>query len=110
MNVRKPTDYSTLFTALDELMAANLPQMELFSLRRFGLSRIVYNAHIVPYRAALIEYRPVKFRAFHKLLHQICTTILPVNQRKSRGKFHSRNLPRDFLAQIYTTVLPINRR
>ena len=30
MNVRKPTDYSTLFTALDELMVANLPQMELY--------------------------------------------------------------------------------
>ena len=30
MNVRKPTDYSALFTALDELMAANLPQMELY--------------------------------------------------------------------------------
>ena len=30
MNVRKPTDYSALFTTLDELMAADLPQMELY--------------------------------------------------------------------------------
>ncbi len=30
MNVRKPTDYSGLFAALDTLMAANLPQMELY--------------------------------------------------------------------------------
>ena len=30
MNVRKPTDYSALFAALDELMAAGLPQMELY--------------------------------------------------------------------------------
>jgi len=30
MNVRKPTDYSTLFAALDTLMAADLPQMELY--------------------------------------------------------------------------------
>ena len=30
MNVRKPTDYSTMFMALDELMTANLPQMELY--------------------------------------------------------------------------------
>ena len=37
MNVRKPTDYSTLFTALDELMAANLPQMELY----LGIGRVV---------------------------------------------------------------------
>ena len=30
MNVRKPIDYSAMFEALDELMAANLPQMELY--------------------------------------------------------------------------------
>ena len=30
MNVRKPTDYSAMFTALNELMAENLSQMELY--------------------------------------------------------------------------------
>ena len=30
MNIRKPTDYSTLFSELDKLMAAQLPQMELY--------------------------------------------------------------------------------
>ena len=30
MNVRKPIDYSAMFVALDTLMAANLPQMELY--------------------------------------------------------------------------------
>lgn len=30
MNVRKPTDYSALFAALNTLMAAGLPQMELY--------------------------------------------------------------------------------
>lgn len=30
MNVRKPTDYSSLFAALNALMAAELPQMELY--------------------------------------------------------------------------------
>ena len=30
MNIRKPTDYSTMYAVLDELMAANLPQMELY--------------------------------------------------------------------------------
>ena len=30
MNIRKPTDYSALFAALDALMAANLPQMKLY--------------------------------------------------------------------------------
>ena len=37
MNVRKPTDYSALFAALDELVAANLPQMELYC----GIGRLV---------------------------------------------------------------------
>ena len=30
MNVRKPIDYSAMFSALDVLMAAKLPQMELY--------------------------------------------------------------------------------
>ena len=30
MNVRKPVDYSAMFAVLDTLMAANLPQMELY--------------------------------------------------------------------------------
>lgn len=37
MNVRKPTDYNALFTALDALMTANLPQMELYR----GIGRMV---------------------------------------------------------------------
>ena len=30
MNIRKPTDYATMFTILDTLMTAQLPQMELY--------------------------------------------------------------------------------
>lgn len=37
MNVRKPTDYSAMFEALDVLMAANLPPMELYR----GIGRMV---------------------------------------------------------------------
>ena len=37
MNIRKSTDYSAMFAALDALMAANLPQMELYR----GIGRIV---------------------------------------------------------------------
>ena len=33
MNVRKPVDYSAIFTALDGLMAANPPQMKLYCRR-----------------------------------------------------------------------------
>ena len=37
MNIRKPTDYSAMYEALDRLMAADLPQMELY----FELGRVV---------------------------------------------------------------------
>ena len=37
MNVRKPIDYSAMFKALDELVAANLPQMDLYR----GIGRVV---------------------------------------------------------------------
>ena len=30
MSIRKPTEYVTMFAALDKLMAAQLPQMELY--------------------------------------------------------------------------------
>ena len=30
MNIRKPTDYTAMFTTLDVLMAAQLPQMEMY--------------------------------------------------------------------------------
>lgn len=30
MNIRKPVDYSTLFSKLDKLMAGQLPRMELY--------------------------------------------------------------------------------
>mgnify|MGYP004562492897 CR=1 FL=1 len=30
MNIRKPTDYATMFAALDAAVAAKLPQMELY--------------------------------------------------------------------------------
>ena len=30
MNIRKPTDYSAVFSALDQLMASRLSQMELY--------------------------------------------------------------------------------
>ena len=39
MNIRRPTDYSTLFAALDDLVAAALPQMELYC----GIGRLVSN-------------------------------------------------------------------
>ena len=37
MNVRKPTDYSAMYGILDQLMGAELPQMELY----FAIGRAV---------------------------------------------------------------------
>ena len=37
MNVRKPIDYNAMYTALDALLAADLPQMELY----FEIGRLV---------------------------------------------------------------------
>lgn len=37
MNVRKPVDYNTMFSALDALIAAELPQMELY----YEISKLV---------------------------------------------------------------------
>ena len=52
MNVRKPTDYSALFTALDELMAANLTQMELYH----GIGRMVSGRQEKGAAVAAAEY------------------------------------------------------
>ena len=52
MNVRKPTDYSPLFTALDELVAANLPQMELCC----GIGRLVSGRQEKGAAVAAAEY------------------------------------------------------
>ena len=44
MNTRKPTDYSAMYGTLDQLMGAELPQMELY----FEIGRAVC-AHPVSY-------------------------------------------------------------
>lgn len=31
MNIRKPADYSQMLSALDQIMAVDLPQMELYT-------------------------------------------------------------------------------
>ena len=55
MNIRKPADYSVLFSELDNLMAAQLPQMELYceigrvvsSCSRFSISSMNPLAFVV---------------------------------------------------------------
>lgn len=52
MNVRKPIDYSAMFTALDALIAANLPQVELY----YEIGRLVNGRHEKGAAVAAAEY------------------------------------------------------
>ena len=70
MNVRKPTDYSAMYGTLDQLMGAELPQMELY----FEIGRAVCA-------------RPEKGAAV------MAAEYLQVNYPKNRG-FSPRNLRR----------------
>ena len=59
MNIRKPTDYSILFSELDTLMAAQLPQMELY--REIG--RVVSGRSEKGAAVAASEYLQVAYPA-----------------------------------------------
>ena len=52
MNVKKPIDYSAMFTALDVLMAADLSQMELYC----EIGRLVNGRHKKGAAVAAAEY------------------------------------------------------
>ena len=57
MNIRKPTDYSALFSDLDELVAAHLPQMELYC----GIGRLVSGRPEKGAAVAAAEYLQVAY-------------------------------------------------
>ena len=57
MNVRKPIDYSAMFAALDSLMAADLPQMELYC----GIGRLVSSRAEKGAAVAATEYLCVTY-------------------------------------------------
>ena len=59
MNIRKPTDYSTLFFELDKLMAAQLPQMELYC----EIGRLVSGRAERGAAVAVSEYLQVSYPA-----------------------------------------------
>lgn len=55
MNIRKPVDYSGMFAVLDEAMAANLPQMELyFEIGRLVCGRLEKGAAVVAADAGVL--------------------------------------------------------
>ena len=59
MNIRKPTDYATMFAALDAAVAAQLPQTELY----LSLIHIYLETH----NAELIKSRMEKKERFEAL-------------------------------------------
>ena len=77
MNVRKPTDYSALFVALDELVAANLPQMELCC----GIGRLVSGRQEKGAAVAAAEY-------LHGA-HPDIAGFSPRNLRRMRDFYHT---------------------
>ena len=63
MNIRKPTDYTTLFAALDAAVAAQLPQLVDLGIKIFG-KHSVYLRSFCWGRAASEMYCAHCFRAF----------------------------------------------
>ena len=65
MNVRKPTDYSIMFAALDELMAASMSQMDLYR----GIGRVVSGRPEKGAAVAAAEYLQSTYPS-HRVLAQ----------------------------------------
>ena len=77
MNVRKPADYNALFMALDELIAANLPQMELYC----EIGRLVSGRQEKGAAVAAAKY-----------LHSVCPDVSgfsPRNLRRMRDFYRT---------------------
>ena len=68
MNIRKPTDYVTMFTTLDTLMAAQLPQMELYC----EIGRVVSGRAEKGAAVAASEYLQAAYPAARASLPAIC--------------------------------------
>ena len=68
MNIRKPADYSNLFSELDKLMTAQFPQMELYcEIGRLVSGRVEKGAAVVA-----SEYLRVTYPAADGFLPAMC--------------------------------------
>ena len=76
MNIRKPTDYSILFSELDTLMAAQLPQMELY--REIG--RVVSGRSEKGAAVAASEYLQAAYPAARASLPAMCAVCARFTQ------------------------------
>ena len=90
MNVRKPVDYSTMFAALDELMAAALPQMELYQ----GIGRLIGSRPEKGAAVAAAEYL--------RSTHSDASGFSPRNLRRMREFFRAYERTPEVLAETMT--------
>ncbi len=93
MNVRKPTDYSTLFAALDALMAADLPQMELYC----EIGRLVSSRPEKGAAVAAAEYL--------QGAHPDASGFSPRNLRRMREFYRIYENTPDVMAEAMTILL-----
>ena len=77
MNVRKVTDYSAMFAALDKLLAASLPQMELYC----EIGRLVSGR---PEKGAAVAAAEYLSATYHD-----ATGFSPRNLRRMREFYHA---------------------
>ena len=90
MNVRKPVDYSAMFAVLDTLMAANLPQMELYC----GIGRLVSGR---PEKGAAVAAAEYLCAAYPD-----ASGFSPRNLRRMREFYHTYESIPEVLAEAMT--------
>ncbi len=90
MNVRKPVDYSAMYTALDKLTAANLPQMELYC----EIGRLVSGRPEKGAAVAAAEYLSAA--------HPDVSGFSPRNLRRMREFYRAYESAPEVLAQAVT--------
>ena len=66
MNIRKPSDYSSLYSALDVLMGSDLAEMELYC----EIGRAVWAQQSWPLNTSSRDTRSE--RAFHPVIYAVC--------------------------------------
>ncbi len=90
MNVRKPVDYSTMFATLDTLIAANLPQMELYC----KIGRLISSR---PEKGAAVAAAGYLTKAYPD-----ASGFSPRNLRRMRGFYRAYKNAPEMLAQAMT--------
>ena len=71
MNIRKPSDYSSLYSALDVLMGSDLAEMELYcEIGRAVCGRTEKGAAVMT--AEYLQSRYPERKAFHPVICAVC--------------------------------------